>query len=112
MNPELQKKIDRIAYDSPVVCATMRSCHHQGLNEADMLANIIINLVTANAHLEARLMEIISLTPPSTLAQQITAAQAETATWPQEKRYSVRLAGSSEPKRGSINPNTKEPEHD
>lgn len=40
--------------------------------------------------------------PPSTLAQQVAAAQAEVATWPQEKRDSVRLAGSSEPTRGSI----------
>lgn len=40
--------------------------------------------------------------PPSTLAQQVAAAQSETATWSQEKRDSVRLAGSSEPTRGSI----------
>lgn len=39
---------------------------------------------------------------PSTLAQQVASAQAEVATWPQEKRDSVQLAGSSEPTRGSV----------
>lgn len=40
--------------------------------------------------------------PPPTLAQQVAAAQAETATWSREKRSAVRVAGSSEPTRGSL----------
>lgn len=34
---------------------------------------------------------------PSTLAQQVASAQAEVATWSEERRKSVRLAGGDQP---------------
>lgn len=36
-------------------------------------------------------------TAPSTLAQQVASAQAEVATWSEERRKSVRLAGGDQP---------------
>lgn len=41
-------------------------------------------------------------TAPSKLAQQVASAQAELATWQQERRDGVQLAGSSEPTRRSL----------
>lgn len=76
MKPELNEAINELARNDAVVHAAIRSCRHEGLSEVDMLARLVINLAANKKALEAKLFELVSLTPPSTIAQQVASAPA------------------------------------